>query len=105
MARSRNTDPVSSKLAAEYVEKSGKAETHRELCFAEVLANPGQTCGEIAKSIGLDRVAAARRLPELREMGLIESKTIRICSVANRRCLTWTPTKAAENAYLNGMKG
>ena len=90
-ARARNTDPPTSHAAAREVEKKGHAADQRAICLAEARKNPGQTAAEIARATGLERHAPSRRLPELRDAGLLRNgETIR-CSVTRRLSITWLP--------------
>lgn len=94
-ARARRTDPWTSHAAAREIESKGRAESHRRLCLAEVQQTPGQTSAEIASRVGIDRNAAARRLPELREMGLVHNGSeARTCTIVGSKCITWWPGKA-----------
>jgi len=95
MARARNTDPFTSRDAAREAEASGRAGAQRSLCLDEVLKNPGRTAAEIAVAAGLERHAPSRRLPELREAGLVVNGRARVCSVTGRMSLTWLPAKPA----------
>lgn len=91
MARSRRTDPHTSRLAAEEVEASGGAQAQRDVCLAEVMRSPGKTAAEIASATGLERHAPSRRLPELREGDLVTNGRSRICEVTRRLSMTWFP--------------
>ena len=94
MARARSSDPRSSYDAAQEVETSGVASDQRDLCLAAVRKQPGQTAAEIARETGLERHAPSRRLPELREFGLVENGDLRPCLATGRKSLTWFPAKA-----------
>ncbi|MDH4201382.1 MAG: winged helix-turn-helix domain-containing protein [Phycisphaerae bacterium] len=91
MAKSRRTDPVTSHQAAHEVEKSGRAASHRAMCLASVNMRPGQTAAEIAVHTGLERHAPSRRLPELRDQGLIANGQSRVCTATGRLSLVWLP--------------
>ncbi len=93
MAKSRRTDPVTSYIAAREAEKSGRAASQRAICLAQVNAHPGQTAAEIASYTGLERHAPSRRLPELRDMGLIVNGKPRICTVTGRISMIWLTAK------------
>ena len=96
MARARNTDPFTSHEAARETEASGRASAQRRICLDEVLKNPGKTAAEIAEATGQERHAPSRRLPELREAGLVKNGTARTCSVTGRMSITWFPAQEAE---------
>jgi len=97
VARSKLGDPRTSEKAAFEVERQGWASTQRDKCLREVLRKPGQTAAEIAKNAGLERHAASRRLPELREMGLVENRGVRICTIKERRSIDWWPRRIARH--------
>lgn len=92
VARAANADPVTSFIAAEQVEKSGKANLQRQIVLAWVRQHPGQTAAEIAHHTGLERHVPSRRLPELREAGLVSNGSPRICGVCGTRQMTWGAT-------------
>jgi CRP-like cAMP-binding protein len=90
-ARARRSDPDTSHLAAEAVEREGHASRQREACLKVVRATPGLTAAEIAKAAGLERHAPSRRLPELRDLGLVRNLDDRTCTVTRRLSMTWWP--------------
>jgi CRP-like cAMP-binding protein len=96
MAHARTTDPSTSHEAARDAERRGVAAAQRLLCLAQVTRHPGQTAAEVAEGTGLERHAPSRRLPELRDAGLVVNGPIRICTVKGRRSLTWIPTQEAQ---------
>lgn len=93
MAKSRRTDPATSRQAAHEAERSGRAASQRAICLAQVNAYPGQTAAEIAAQTGLERHVPSRRLPELRDRGLIVNGDARICTVTGRASMVWLPAK------------
>ncbi len=95
-ARARRSDPATSHEAARDVELQGVAGSQRRACYDYVLLNPGMTAAEIAVKLGLERHVPSRRLPELRDAGLVENGPARICGVVGRPSLTWNPAKPAE---------
>ena len=96
MAHARATDPTTSHLAACDVEDSGRASAQRKACLEEVLRNPGKTAAEIAVATGQERHAPSRRLPELRQAGLVKNGQARTCNVTGRLSLTWLPVKEGQ---------
>ncbi len=94
MAHSRLSDPPTSHAAAEAIERSGCASRHRLRCLAQVRRTPGMTAAEIARVIGLEHHAPSRRLPELRDAGLVINGPARICVAKSRLSLTWYPQEA-----------
>lgn len=84
---SRASDPATSRSAANSA--ATKAKSDRERCLAVVLAHPeGLTSEEIAREAGMDRHAAARRMPELEAVALVERGPVRR-SVGGRDGVTW----------------
>jgi hypothetical protein len=89
MATAADADPVTSDMAAARIEASGHATAQRRAVLAAVLAHPGSTSAELARIAGMDRHAAARRLPEVRKAGLVRNPGRRTCSVAGILAVTW----------------
>jgi len=100
----RRTDPLSSHRAADKADKGIKHQN--ELCLEAVRKNPGSTSAEIAEYLGVDRHMPARRLPGLRDSGLVlnwyrdsewanvggaTEKFSRKCRVTGNRSMTWWP--------------
>lgn len=101
VAPSRSTDPETSREAGERHERSGKAEQNRQRLLAEACYGPGRTAAELASRLdGIDAWEANRRLPEIRDQGLMDSprERARECSVKGSKCLTWWPTEAGLKA-------
>lgn len=102
ITQARNTDPSTSHEAACDAESSGRAQRHRDLVLAALLANPGATSAELGVVV-LDRWECARRLPDLRNRGLVrtcEKGQERICRVNGTKALTWWPTELAKAHIL-----
>jgi len=96
----RNNDPPTSALASRHIESSGAARMQRSRCLDAVIESPGQTAREIEDRIG---VKAHKRLPELREAGLVVNGPIRTCRVTGRRAMTWLPVNHSNtNAGAHG---
>lgn len=90
-ARARRGDADTSHKAAVQVEREGTAGTQRRLCLAQVRRSPGQTAAEIAAALGLERHVPSRRLPELREAGVVSNGPSRRCAVMGTASMTWVP--------------
>ncbi|MEX0641136.1 MAG: hypothetical protein WD468_00465 [Pirellulales bacterium] len=84
----RNNDPSTSTLAGLDIEASGTAHKQRSRCLVAVVAMPGLTARELEAHIG---IKAHKRLPELREAGLVRNGPTRLCTVSGRQALTWDP--------------
>lgn len=105
-ASARRRDPETSRLAADSIERTGRAQTQRAACLAEVLRNPGQTAAEIAEAIGCEGHVPSRRLPELRRDDLIENGIARPCKVKGSLSMTWYPrVKRSPGEQLNLFNG
>ena len=96
--RSRNTDPASSHEAATR-QKQGRADSDGMAVLACVKTMPGATSAELSQFYGLDRHMTARRLPDLKERGLVfyhttpDGKAItRTCQVRGTKAVAWWPT-------------
>ena len=68
-----------------------KREGHRQLCFNQVIKEPGLTAAEIASAVGLERHEPSRRIPELRHSGLVYNGGVRICTIQGIKSMTWLP--------------
>ena len=86
---SRRDDPKTSKIAGENIEASGQAEGQRQKCFWAVRNWPGMTAAEIAIKTNLERHVPSRRLPELRQAGLVINGAVRKCGIQKTFSMTW----------------
>lgn len=98
---SRATDPDTSRMAAERTTRSGKRQAGIRRVVAAVCEHPGATSAEVAQMIGMDRVEAARRLPDARDQGLIHNAVDardepikRRCAVGGTLAIIWLPGAA-----------
>jgi hypothetical protein len=85
----RDSDPVSSHLAAKEITGNGKRASQQRIALDAVLDHQGCTSLELSQTCALDRYQLARRLPELEEYGLVEKGPIRPCSIGKRPAVTW----------------
>ncbi len=90
-ALARRTDPETSKIAARRIESKGKADAHRRKILAAVKTWPGKTSAELAPLAGMDRHAAARRLPELEASSYVRKGKPRVCGQNGTAAVTWWP--------------
>lgn len=86
---SRTTDPLSSHLAAEELQSSGRRETQCRLVLEWVERFPDRTSAELARWGDLDRYMVARRLPDLERQGLVKKSGMRPCQTNGRQAVTW----------------
>lgn len=96
----RRNDPDTSYAAAVSCTASGRRKTQRELLFAALQRYPGHTSAELARICGIDRYAAARRLPDLRHDGFAENGDERICTVQGTLAITWYPAPPRQQREL-----
>lgn len=92
--RARTEDPRSSKLAAEEVTATGRADREAAQVLEALRHHPGSTSRELAERSGLDYHTIARRLPELRDKAfLVENGADRPCRYGSqtRQVMTWFP--------------
>lgn len=90
-ASARATDPATSHLAARRAEASGAAGCARERIEYYVGQRPGLTAAEIAEALQMERHVPSRRLPELRELGLVHNGEARKCRATGSLSMTWWP--------------
>ena len=90
---SRNSDPVTSRLAARELLESGALDTQRSFVYNVLSQNEGLTSRELAALVGGDkheeRARFSRRLPDLKNLGLAKQGESRPCTSCNRTCVTW----------------
>jgi hypothetical protein len=87
----RKSDPITSKLAAVEIIRSGTRAHQQAQTIAAVKAFPGRTSAEIADAASFDRYALARRAGECEALGSIRRGEIKTCSISGRKALTWWP--------------
>lgn len=97
--RARSTDPGTSHAAARGYAKGGRANSHRQMVLRALRQHPGSTGRELAHAMAESALERSkvydichRRLPELREAGLVRNGEARACAVALRLSLPWYPT-------------
>lgn len=76
--------------AAEEIEPSGRR-SQRHRCLLVVVMMPGRTAAEIAAAACMKRHVPSRRLPELRQAGLVTNGVERICGITGNPSTTWYP--------------
>jgi CRP-like cAMP-binding protein len=87
IATSRNTDPITSYVAAENHKEN--AITNRQKCLMTLIEFPKSTSAEVAHYSDLDRYEGSRRLPELRRMGMVKNGEARKCTIRGTMQMTW----------------
>jgi hypothetical protein len=85
----RNTDPITSHLAAEHVTKTGTRQNHVETVIRTVRSNPGLTSFELAAHCGLERHEVARTT-DAETAGAIHKGSIKR-QANGRSAVTWWP--------------
>ncbi len=98
-------DPHTSHQAARQLARSGQLgrSMRTTLAALAVWRGPAPTSHELALADATEgrRHEVARRLPDLRERGLVENGDARPCRVTGRQAVTWVVT-AAGRAALGG---
>lgn len=85
--RARNTDPNTSHEAARSMDVT--AASHRGRILKLLKEQGGATGDAIDKALGWKHATANRRLPELRELGLIEMSEDTAVTRSGRRARIW----------------
>ena len=88
----RASDPQTSHDAAAQHVASGANAAQRMACL-RVMNRTWMTSDEVAELAGIERHAAARRLPELARVGLVERGPAKVSTVGGRRGVTWRKVK------------
>jgi DNA-binding MarR family transcriptional regulator len=98
LAMSRRSDAETSTRAAERMVASGKLRENQAKVLAALYDNPASTYAEIAEIAGLPQPEPARRLPELRALGLVMALAAeaRDCRIRKTRCSVWRLTGQGE---------
>jgi hypothetical protein len=89
MHAARNSDPITSHLAAEENVVSGRNAAQQDLTAKAVERYPGLTSLELSKRSRIDRYTLARRLSECEKAGLVKRGPATRCSVSKRMAVTW----------------
>lgn len=76
-----------------HIGEEGPGATQGDASLAYVRRDAGRTAAEIASATGVSRSAVSRRLPELRDRGLLRNGRSRPCAVTRRLSLTWYPAE------------
>ena len=96
----RNTDPLTSHLAADHLVASGALSAQQSLAFKAVEQYRGLTSLEIADKSTLCRFMLAKRLPELERTHQVRRGQARRCKISGRLAATWWMPGDIEQATL-----
>lgn len=96
--RARRSDPLSSQVAADELERSGRGKAQAEALLVALHRWPGTTGHELSRVAGLDYHMVMRRGSELVKAGLVyevrpHAQTVP-CQVTGKRLLRRWPTWA-----------
>tara|TARA_R110002110_G_scaffold251626_1_gene467455 strand:+ start:1306 stop:1662 length:357 start_codon:yes stop_codon:yes gene_type:complete len=91
-ARARKSDPITSVIAAERVERNGTAQSNRDAVRQCVQQQPGMTSAEIARVIGVDRHEGGRRVSDLVKAMQVKYGQRRLCTVRGTSMQTVWPS-------------
>ena len=92
-ARSRTTDPASSREAAEKIASSGQLTRQCIVVLDALQRFPNSTSAELSEHAGLDRHMVARRLPDLERAGRVTKGEIRKCKSNGSKAVQWELTR------------
>jgi ribosomal protein S25 len=87
--RYRNTDPVTSKEAAEQVDHELQMNRVLSGLRAATANRTVVTSAELANIMGVDRYITARRLPDLKKQGLVAQCGKAVCLINRTQAVTW----------------
>ena len=91
----RKTDPVTSHIAAERMERTGARSAQQDRVLQLVQRFPGRTSCELATHGELKHHQISRRLPELESAGVIVRGKARQSTATGNTALTWEPVVAS----------
>ena len=89
----RNTDPETSREAAEELRASGRLGELQGRVLDMGRSQPGLTINEYWPISGLDKVCISPRFAELRRAALIEDRGKKVDRLTGRPCLCWWPVQ------------
>ena len=88
----RKSDPVTSHIAAETVQKTGKRSRNQGIALELVRRYPGRTACELSQLTDqMERHEMSRRLPEVAAQGLIHKGARRKSRATGNPAVTWHP--------------
>jgi len=85
----RMSDPITSALAARYIQRTGITGQQEREVLAALATFPGSTSRELARYAKLDRHTVARRLPTLSKKGIVSRGRMRACAISGHQAITW----------------
>lgn len=90
----RNTDPITSHMAASEITVSGVRSDQCRQVLALVAMYPDKTSFELStRSRDLDRYQVARRISDLEHAGVVRKNGKRACFMSGRKAVTWVVAK------------
>lgn len=89
----RESDPVTSHLAGDYVTDSGSRKRMMLRLVELVRETPNKTCRELEKANGYEVGQLSKRANEAEAAGLIARNLTRKCSVSGRRAYLLEPVE------------
>ena len=96
----RSVDPDTSHQAAHEITADGTRDRQATMMLEACCRWPGRTSRELVSRLGLgDRYIGSRRLPELRDMGMVTKGEPKICGISGKRAATWFPTSKGRLWY------
>jgi hypothetical protein len=84
-------DPLSSRISADQVEKSGLRRHQIEKVVNALRLHPDTTTMELSHRSGLDRYMIARRMSEAESLNLVvRGEKMKTCSISKKLAQTWS---------------
>jgi hypothetical protein len=69
-------------------------------CHVQVWVHPGLTTWELAEVTKINYYVLERRLPALRNRGLVKNGETRLCRIKKKPCLTWLPAGEGADKWV-----
>jgi hypothetical protein len=86
----RNTHPETSRIAEEFITKSGSRKSHCQIILTALRQHNGSTSAELAQyTTLLNKEQVHKRMHDLTENEHIKRGDKRICNVKGSLCCTW----------------
>ncbi len=94
----KRDDPDTSRLAAEEVTSNLGDRCRKALELVQ--ARPGSTASELSPGFGGSTSGVAKRLSDLKRMGLAHVRDARTCRVTGRKAQTWYPGRPKSDSEV-----
>lgn len=82
-------DPVTSHVAADKLNESGKRESLARQIYKAIRKWPHRTNGELSRLTGIEYYRLEKRVSDLKNAGWVKESGQRKCTVRGTLCCTW----------------